>query len=128
MKKTLQLILTGFKLNRFFFLCFVEVASSHVKKTAAGRTYVSALCRILVMLHFRLTEQGAIKLMRCLLNLVAESVLAEKDLLKELKRMAEHLKAVDRQPEQKLLPDQANTILGKNLSFLGEEPGRTVLF
>ncbi|KAB1211329.1 Condensin complex subunit 3 [Morella rubra] len=91
----------------------VEVASSHAKKTAAERTYVSALCRILVMLHFRLTEQGAIKLMRCLLNLVAESVLAEKDLLKELKRMAEHLKAVDRQPEQKLLPDQANTILGR---------------
>jgi hypothetical protein len=96
----------------------VEVASFHIKKTAAEKAYVSALCRVLVLLHFRSSEQWAIKLMRRLLNHVAESVSAEKDLVKELKRMADRLKAVDRQPEQELLQDQADPILGKNFYFL----------
>lgn len=91
----------------------VEVASFHMKKTAAERSYVSALCRILILLHFRLSEQGSIKLMRRLLSHVAGSVLAEKDLVKELERMAEHLKALDREPDQELLQDQANLILGR---------------
>uniref|UniRef100_A0A2N9ES34 Nuclear condensin complex subunit 3 C-terminal domain-containing protein n=2 Tax=Fagus sylvatica TaxID=28930 RepID=A0A2N9ES34_FAGSY len=91
----------------------VEVASFHMKKTAAERSYVSALCRILILLHFRLSEQGSIKLMRRLLSHVAGPVLAEKDLVKELERMAEHLKALDREPDQELLQDQANLILGR---------------
>lgn len=89
-----------------------------MKKTAAEKAYVSALCRVLVLLHFQLSEQGAIKLMRRLLNHVAESVSAEKDLVKELKRMADRLKAVDRQPDQELLQDQANLILGNFFYFL----------
>lgn len=85
-----------------------------MKKTAAERSYVSALCRILVLLRFRSSEQGAIKLMRRLLSHVAGSVSAEKDLVKELKRIAEHLKSVDADPDQELLQDEANLILGKN--------------
>lgn len=99
-----------------------------MKKTAAERSYVLALCRILVLLHFRLSEQGSIKLMRRLLNHVAESVLAEKDLVKELKGMADHLKALDREPEQELSQDQANLILGKDLYISVEELGRDSSF
>jgi condensin complex subunit 3 len=110
------------------FYDFFEVASFHMKKTAAERSYVSALCRILILLHFRLSEQGSIKLMRRLLSHVAGSVLAEKDLVKELERMAEHLKALDREPDQELLQDQANLILGKTFTFLWKGKGGTVLF
>ncbi|KAJ1398163.1 Nuclear condensin complex subunit 3, C-terminal domain [Sesbania bispinosa] len=91
----------------------VEVTSFHSKKTAAEKSYVSALCRILVLLHFRLSEQGPIKIMRRLLCRMVESVSSEKDLVKELQRMAEHLMTVDRQPDQELLQDEVNLILGK---------------
>ncbi|ONI14953.1 hypothetical protein PRUPE_3G017700 [Prunus persica] len=90
-----------------------EVATFHTKKTPAEKSYVSALCRILVLLHFRLSEQGAIQLIRRLLIRVAESVSAEKDLVKELRRMADHLKALDRHPDQEMLQDQANLIFGR---------------
>ncbi|XP_048230937.1 condensin complex subunit 3 isoform X2 [Ricinus communis] len=90
-----------------------EVAGFSGKKTPAERSYISALSRIVVLLHFRSSEQGAVKLMRRLLNRVAESVIADKDLMKELKRMAEHLKSLDRQPDEELLQDQINLILGR---------------
>ena len=70
------------------------------------------------MLSFRPSEQGAIKLMRKLLNLVVESVLTEKELVKELKRMSESLKAIDRHPDQELPRDQANLVLGKIIFFI----------
>ncbi|XP_037492105.1 condensin complex subunit 3 [Jatropha curcas] len=89
-----------------------EVASFNVKKkTSAEKSYISALSRIIVLLHFRPSEQGAIKLMRRVLNLVADSVSAEKDIVKELKQMAEHLKSLDKQPNEELLQDQANLLL-----------------
>ncbi|WJX31033.1 hypothetical protein P8452_19512 [Trifolium repens] len=91
----------------------VEVASFHSKKTPAEKAYVSALCRILVSLHFRLSEQGPIKIMRKLLCRMVECVSSEKDLVKELKRMAEHLVTIDRQQDQELLQDEVNLILGK---------------
>ncbi|TKY47392.1 Condensin complex subunit 3 [Spatholobus suberectus] len=91
----------------------VEVASFQSKKTAAEKAYVSALCRILVLLHFRISEQGPIKFMRRVLYRVVECVSSEKDLVKELKRMAERLMTVDRQPDQQLLQDEVNLILGK---------------
>ncbi|KAA8547693.1 hypothetical protein F0562_004122 [Nyssa sinensis] len=94
-------------------LIAAEVASFHAKKTAATKSYASALCRILVLLHFRLSEQGPIKVMRRLLNCVAESALAEKELAKELKRMAERLRAADRYPDQEFSQDEANLILGR---------------
>ncbi|KAJ6364557.1 hypothetical protein OIU76_029507 [Salix suchowensis] len=51
--------------------------------------------------------------MRRVLNRVAETVSTEKDLVKELKQMAERLKSVDKQPEEELLEDQAKLIMGK---------------
>ncbi|KAB2612331.1 condensin complex subunit 3-like [Pyrus ussuriensis x Pyrus communis] len=99
-----------------------EVATFRSKKTPAEKAYVSALCRVLVMLNFRLSEQEAIQLMRRLLIRVVESVSAEKDLVKELRQMADHLKAQDRHPDQEMSQDQANLIFGKleldfNLDF-----------
>lgn len=95
--------------------CFIQVAAFPTKKTPAERSYVSALCRILVLLQFRVSEQEAIQLMRRLLVRVAESVLAEKDLVKELRRMADRLKALDKHPDLEISQDQANLIFGKSL-------------
>ncbi|KAF8378590.1 hypothetical protein HHK36_029938 [Tetracentron sinense] len=89
-----------------------EVASFPMKKTAAEKSYVSALCRINILLHFRSSEQGAIKLVRRLLNRMAESVLAEKELVKELNRMAARLKALDKHSDKELLQDEADHIFG----------------
>lgn len=55
--------------------------------------------------------------MRKLLNRLAECVSSEKDLVKELKRMAEHLMTVDRQPDQELLQDEVNLIFGNTIFF-----------
>lgn len=85
------------------------------KKTAAEKAYVSALCKTLVPLRFRLSEQEPIKVMRRLLCRIVEYVSSEKDLVKELKRMAEHLMTVDRQPDQELLQDEVNLVLGNAL-------------
>ncbi|KAK3039329.1 hypothetical protein RJ639_028729 [Escallonia herrerae] len=90
-----------------------EAGSFHSKKTAAEKSYLSAIARILLLLQFRPSEQRAVKLMRRLLKRVAESVSAEKELVKELKRMAERLKAVDKDPDQELLPNEAHLILGR---------------
>ncbi|GAV60482.1 Cnd3 domain-containing protein [Cephalotus follicularis] len=89
-----------------------EVVSFPSKKIPAERSYISALCRILVLLHLQPSEQGAIKLMRRLLNRVMESASADRDVLKELKRMAERLKGLDRHPDEELLDDQADVIFG----------------
>ncbi|XP_061352802.1 uncharacterized protein LOC133297649 [Gastrolobium bilobum] len=102
----------------------IEVASFHSKKTAAEKSYVSALCRVLVLLRFRLSEQGPVKFMRRLLCHIVECVSSDKDLVKELKRMAELLTTVDRQPDQELSQDELNLILGKlelefNLDLVG---------
>lgn len=93
------------------------MASFHSKKTAAEKSYVSALCKILVLLRFKLSEQGPIKFMRRLLSRVVECVLSEKDLVKELKRMAEHLTARDNQLDQELSQDEVNLILGNTSVF-----------
>lgn len=95
----------------------LKVANFRMTKKAAEKSYVSALCRILVQLHFRSSEQGAIKLMRRLLTRVAETIATEKDIVKELKRMAERLKAVDENPDKDLSLDEANVILGKLLPY-----------
>ncbi|KAL5574585.1 hypothetical protein UlMin_016284 [Ulmus minor] len=91
----------------------VEVAGFPTKNTAAERAFISALLRVLVLLQFRSSEQGAIQLMRRLLNCIAGSVPTDKDLVKELKRMADLLKAADRHPDQELSQDQANLIFGR---------------
>lgn len=43
---------------------------------------------------------------------MAESVSMDKDLVKELKRMADNLKAMDGRPDQELSRDQADLIFG----------------
>lgn len=53
---------------------------------------------------------------------MAESVSAEKDLFKELRRMADHLKALDRHPDQEMSQDQANLIFGKILNLFIRVP------
>lgn len=102
-----------FQCINFVSLHILKVGSFHAKKTPAERAYVSALCKILGSLHFQSSDQEAIKLMRRLLSSVIESVSAEKDLLKELKWMAERLSSADTHPDQTLLQDQANSIFGK---------------
>ncbi|XP_062093114.1 uncharacterized protein LOC133798691 [Humulus lupulus] len=91
----------------------IEVANFPKKKTSAERAYISAICKVLVLLHFRSSEQVAIKLMRRLLASFVASVSTERDLVKELKRMTDHLSAVDRHPDEQLLQDQANLIFGR---------------
>lgn len=93
------------------------MASFHSKKTAAEKSYVSALARTLVMLRFRISEQGPIKFMRMLLSRVVENALSEKDLVKELNRMAERLMSLDKQPEEELPQDDVNLILGNTHVF-----------
>ncbi|KAG8373497.1 hypothetical protein BUALT_Bualt11G0030300 [Buddleja alternifolia] len=91
----------------------IEMARFPAKKTAAEKTYLAALCKILVLLQFRVSEQGPVKLMQRILNRVIVSIAAEKDLTKELRQMAERLQAIDRHPDEKLSSDQANLILGR---------------
>ncbi|CAI0548280.1 unnamed protein product [Linum tenue] len=90
-----------------------ELASFTGKRTAAERSYMSALCRTLVLIQFHPSEQDAIRLMRRLLNHLTANVHLEKDAMKELKLMAERLESVDSRPEEALALEQANLILGK---------------
>ncbi|GMI77035.1 EMBRYO DEFECTIVE 2656 [Hibiscus trionum] len=105
-----------------------EVLRFQAKKTSAEKSYVAALCRILASLHFRSSEQGPVKIMRRLLSCVCEIVLGEKDLLKELKQMAERLKGLDLNPGQDLLEDEAKYIFGKlDLEFNVDVDGSTAV-
>ncbi|XP_076886128.1 uncharacterized protein LOC143535879 [Bidens hawaiensis] len=90
-----------------------EILSFQKKKTAAERTYVSATCKILVSLRFKQTEQVAVKLLRRLINRVTEAVSADKDIIKEMKQMCEHLKACDTSPDEPLQQEQAKLLLEK---------------
>ncbi|KAL4363502.1 hypothetical protein GQ457_04G022490 [Hibiscus cannabinus] len=90
-----------------------EVLRFQAKKTSAEKSFVAALCRILVSLHFRSSEQGPVKIMRRLLSSVCDCVPGEKDILKELKQMAERLKRLDINPDLDLLEDEAKYIFGK---------------
>ncbi|ERM95845.1 condensin complex subunit 3 [Amborella trichopoda] len=91
----------------------VEVVSYPIKKTAAGKSYLSALCKAVVLLHFRPSEQEAIKCMRKLLGCMAELVQVDKLLLKELNALASHIKALDEHPDQELSLDRTKFIFGK---------------
>ncbi|KAK9741242.1 hypothetical protein RND81_03G091600 [Saponaria officinalis] len=88
-----------------------EITRFPSKKTAAEKSYISALCKTMVLVQFRASEQEAIKLMRYLINHVAESVSYEKELVKELASMAKNLKSLDINPEEELSKDRAKQIL-----------------
>ena len=86
--------------------------SFKAKKTAAEKAYVAALCKVLVLLHLRPSDQNVIKLMKKLLIILADYVCSEKELLKEVKPMLEHIKSLDACPSEELTQDQANSIFG----------------
>ncbi|CAN8232852.1 unnamed protein product [Cochlearia groenlandica] len=88
----------------------VEMVSFKAKKTAAEKAYVAALCKTLVLLHLKPSEQNVIKLMKKLLSQAADSVCSEKELLKEVKPMLEHLKSLDSCPNEELSQLQADSI------------------
>ncbi|KAH9318229.1 hypothetical protein KI387_019998, partial [Taxus chinensis] len=91
----------------------VEVASFPSKKTAAVKSYIGALCRVVVLLEFRSSQQEAIKCMKKLLNHMADSVSGDKQLLKELEGMMARLKAQDAHPDEGLSDEQIKSIFGK---------------
>lgn len=93
----------------------MKVIGFLLKKTAAEKSYISALCKILALLNFRVSEEGPIKLMQQFLNRITESLAAERDIVKELKQLSERLKVIDKNPEEKLSSEQANLILGKGM-------------
>lgn len=82
------------------------------KKTAAGKSYLAALCRVAVLLDFRSSEQEAIKCMRKLLNHMVESISGDKQVVKELEGMMVRLKAIDEHPNEGLPDEQIKLILG----------------
>ena len=90
-----------------------KVAICPIKKTPAGKSFVIALCKIAPLLHFRSSEQAAIKCMRGLMGRMVESVSADKELVKELKQMAANLQALDDHPDEEFSQYQANLIFGK---------------
>ncbi|AQL02929.1 ARM repeat superfamily protein [Zea mays] len=94
----------------------LEVASCPDKKTAAGKAYALALCKVVVLLRFRQSEQKAIKCMRGLVNHLAASVASDKELGKELAQMAARLRSLDACPDEELAQDDADAIF-KKLGF-----------
>ncbi|GJS37664.1 condensin complex subunit 3 [Tanacetum coccineum] len=90
-----------------------EILSFQKKKNAAEKSYISAISKILVFLRFRPTEQVPIKLMRRLVNRVSEAMSADKEVVKEVKQMAERLKASDESPDEPLESDQAHLLFEK---------------
>lgn len=65
-----------------------------------------------MLLHPKPSAQNVIKLMKKVLSRVAESVCSEKELLREVKPMLEHLKSLDACPSEELSQDEANSIFG----------------
>uniref|UniRef100_A0A0A9G9U8 Uncharacterized protein n=1 Tax=Arundo donax TaxID=35708 RepID=A0A0A9G9U8_ARUDO len=90
----------------------VEVANCPDKKTAAGKAYALALCKVAVLLRFQQSEQKAIKCMRGLVNSLSALVASDKDLVKELAQMAARLRSLDVNPEE-LSQDEADAIFKK---------------
>lgn len=86
------------------------------KKTAAGKAYILALCRIAVLIQFRASEQEAAKCMRSLLNGMVTFVSSDKELVRELNQMASRLKSLDKCPDDELAQEHANAIFGMNPS------------
>ncbi|CAM0913332.1 unnamed protein product [Alopecurus aequalis] len=91
----------------------VEVANLQEKKSAPGKAYAVALCKVAVLLRFRQSEQAAIKCMRGLVSTLTASAASDKDLVKELAQMATRLKSLDERPEEELPQDQADAIFEK---------------
>lgn len=67
-----------------------------------------------MLLNLGSSDQEPVKLLRSLLNHALVIVAAEKDLVKDMKQFSEHLKALDRHPDQELLQEQADVLFGED--------------
>ncbi|KAL0921586.1 hypothetical protein M5K25_008672 [Dendrobium thyrsiflorum] len=99
-----------------------EVVNYSEKKTSAAKSYLAALCRIVVLIQFRSEEQEAIKCMRGFMHGMISAISNDKDLVKELNLMAARLRSLDLQSDQELPQDHAAAIFEKlgldgNLKF-----------
>lgn len=90
-----------------------EIVNFPDKKTAAGKSYISALCKVAVLTQFRPLEQDAIKCMRGLLNGMISSASADKEAVKELHQMVTRLTSLDKHPDQEFSQEQSNAVFGK---------------
>ncbi|XP_020270589.1 condensin complex subunit 3-like [Asparagus officinalis] len=90
-----------------------EVVSFPEKKTPAEKSYILTLCRVAALVQFRPSEQEAIKCMRGLLNGMIIAASSDKELVKELNRMATRLKSLDKHPDEELSHEKATAIFGK---------------
>ncbi|MQM06416.1 hypothetical protein Taro_039241, partial [Colocasia esculenta] len=90
-----------------------EVASFPAKKTAAGKSYMLALCKIAAALKFRPSLQDSIKCMRGLLNHMMEAVSGDREVLKELMQMAAQLRTLGEHPDQELSVEDSSAIFAK---------------
>ncbi|PKA62735.1 hypothetical protein AXF42_Ash018943 [Apostasia shenzhenica] len=79
-----------------------EVINCPDKKSSAGKSYISALCRVAILVQFRSVQQEAIKCMRALLSGMMASVSHDKELVRELNRMESRLKSIDMPTEQEV--------------------------
>lgn len=85
-----------------------------MKKGSAGKSYMISLCKLVGLLRFRPSEQLGIKCMRSLLPRIVEYVSGDTEVLKELRRMATHLRSLDENPDVELSQEQANIVFGNS--------------
>lgn len=91
---------------------YPKVTSFPLKKSTAEKSYIAALCKVLVLIRFQASEQTALKCILKLMNHVLESVSFEEELIKDLKQWCKYLKALEKNPEETLRPEQCSAILG----------------
>ncbi|KAJ3699349.1 hypothetical protein LUZ61_003054 [Rhynchospora tenuis] len=95
----------------------VEVACCQ-EKTAAAKAYVSALCKMLIILRFRASEQKAIKCLRGMINVLICRVYSDRDLVRDLTKMSTVLKMLDECPNEDI-PDEEVIALLEKLGIQG---------
>ncbi|XP_078444791.1 ARM repeat superfamily protein [Wolffia australiana] len=101
-----------------------EVGGFAGKRSAAGRAYAAALCRIVPALKFRSSQQEAIKFMGGLLGPLTQAMKKDKELARELAEMAAELRSLDRTPGEDL-PAETAAQLRQRLQLDEELPAAT---
>ncbi|KAJ4754088.1 Condensin complex subunit 3 [Rhynchospora pubera] len=90
----------------------VEVASCQ-EKTAAAKAYISALCKMLIILQFKASEQKAIKCLRGMINVLICRVYSDRDVVRDLTKMSTVLKTLDECPTEDMLDEEVIALLEK---------------
>ncbi|KAJ7517851.1 hypothetical protein O6H91_21G042500 [Diphasiastrum complanatum] len=90
-----------------------EVTRFPSKRSWAGKGYRELLCKVAASLHFRASQQEAIKCMRKLLDHMIDAMKGEKLICKELNAMVNRLKAMDKTPEEGLRDEQVQHLLDR---------------